>query len=65
MVTASPDAIVNSDLTGIISMVSPAAVSMFGGNSDSDFLGRSVLDFIHPGDADRAHRNMIVTSNRW
>ena len=60
VVTASPDAIVNSDLTGIISMVSPAAVSMFGGNSDSDFLGRSVLDFIHPGDADRAHRNMIV-----
>ena len=59
IVTASPDAIVFSDLTGIITMIPPAAIAMFGGQSPDDFIGHNVLEFIHPDDAPVARQKMI------
>lgn len=58
VVTASPDAIAISDLNGVITMVSPAAVLMFGGRSPDDFIGHNVMEYIHPDDAPLAQKNM-------
>ena len=58
IVTASPDAIVFSDLQGVMTMVSPAAITMFGGTSPDDFIGQRVLAFIHPEDAPQAQKKM-------
>lgn len=58
VVTTSPDAIVISDPAGKMVMVSPAAIRMFGGRDADDFIGKSVLEFIHPDDADRARQKM-------
>ena len=35
---------------GVVSFLNPAAVSCFGGQGAEDFIGKSVLDFVHPDD---------------
>lgn len=59
ILNASPDDITITDLEGRILMVSPAAKSMFGYESDYEgFQGAYLLDFIVPEDADRARANI-------
>jgi PAS domain S-box-containing protein len=54
ILNASPDDITITDLEGRVTMVSPAAVRMFGYGRPEDLTGRSVFDFLVPGDRDRA-----------
>ena len=51
---ASPDAVVVSDLQGVIRQVSPAAVTMMGGTSEVQLQGRNIADFRDPDEAKRA-----------
>jgi|GEM_PF-790523 len=51
LVEQSPDGIVLHS-GGAIEFVNPAAVKMFGGQSLEDFLGRSVIDLVHPDSRD-------------
>ncbi|MFH0966314.1 MAG: PAS domain-containing sensor histidine kinase, partial [Methanobacteriota archaeon] len=59
VVTASPDAIAYSNLHGIMTMISPAGVKMFGSLTSQDFIGHHVLEFIHPDDAPQAQERML------
>ena len=55
---ASPDDITVADLEGRILLVSASAVSMLGCESEQDMLGRSMLDYLAPGDRERAQANV-------
>lgn len=60
ILSASPVNITITDLHGRILMISPAAIDMFGYNSDFDgFIGMQILDFIIPEDVERAQLNML------
>jgi len=54
IIKASPDGIAISDKQGTLDLISPSAVSMFGGNSENEFIGRNLLDFLHPEDVPKA-----------
>jgi PAS domain S-box-containing protein len=54
---ASPDAVTITDLKGMILLVSPMSMKMFGYATESDLLGHSIIDFIAPGDRERAISN--------
>ncbi|MBK8726538.1 MAG: PAS domain S-box protein [Holophagaceae bacterium] len=58
ILNASPDNITILDLEGLVQMVSPAALGMFGYERVEDMEGRPVLDFIAPADHLRA--NLIL-----
>ena len=45
---SSPDDITITDLDGRVILASPMACTMFGYESDSDIIGRNVIDFIAP-----------------
>jgi PAS domain S-box-containing protein len=55
---ASPDDITMTDMDGVIYVVSPAALTVFGSTQEDELLGRSVVDFIIPEDRDRARANI-------
>ncbi len=55
---ASPDDITVTDLEGRIQLVSPAAVSMLGHESEEEMLGRPMLDYLAPEDRQRAEANL-------
>jgi diguanylate cyclase (GGDEF)-like protein/PAS domain S-box-containing protein len=55
---ASPDAVVVSDLQGMVKHASLAAVSMMGVATQEEFVGRSIADFFDPTDAQRAHASI-------
>ena len=57
---ASPDAVVVSDLQGIIRHVSPVAVSMMGGATENQLLGRNIAEFRDPAEAQRAIANITA-----
>ena len=57
---ASPDAVVVSDLQGIIRHVSPVAVSMMGGATENQLLGRNIAEFRDPAEAQRAIANIAA-----
>jgi diguanylate cyclase (GGDEF)-like protein/PAS domain S-box-containing protein len=57
---ASPDAVVVSDLQGIIRHVSPVAVTMMGGATEAQLLGRNIADFRDPAEAQRAIANITT-----
>lgn len=48
IIDASPDVITITSMEGIILFNSPKAANMFGGESEKQFEGRSLLEFIHP-----------------
>lgn len=48
LVTASPDSIGVADLNGTIRFMSPSGVDLFGYESEQDFIGKHMLDFIVP-----------------
>jgi PAS domain S-box-containing protein len=60
LVEQAPDAIV-VHRGGPILLVNDAGVRMYGGRSRDDFIGRNVLEFVHPRDRDRAERRMKET----
>ena len=55
---ASPDDICITDLEGVINMVSPAALTMFGFEREEEILGQNIVSFIVPEDRDRAAKNL-------
>ena len=57
---ASPDAVVVSDLQGIIRHVSPVAVTMMGGATEHELLGRNIAEFRDPAEAQRAIANITA-----
>jgi diguanylate cyclase (GGDEF)-like protein/PAS domain S-box-containing protein len=57
---ASPDAVVVSDLQGIIRHVSPVAVTMMGGATENELLGRNIAEFRDPAEAQRAIANITA-----
>jgi PAS domain S-box-containing protein len=57
---ASPDDITITNLEGIISMVSPAALTIFGFKHEDDLVGHSITEFIAPDDRDRAAANIVL-----
>ena len=58
VIEASPDAIAISDLKGNITRVSPVAFTLFGGESENDVLGTSVLEWIAPEEHEKAIENI-------
>ena len=60
IIKASPDDITIADLEGRILMVSPAAVTMFGFDSEEQPLGLPITDFIVPEDRERAVTNLSI-----
>lgn len=54
ILNASPDDITVTDLEGRILMTSPAAMKMFRGEKEEQWLGRMVTDFLVPEDRERA-----------
>ena len=54
IIHASPDNITITDCEGHILVVSPVALSMFGGASEQAFDGHTILDFVVPEDRARA-----------
>jgi two-component system cell cycle sensor histidine kinase/response regulator CckA len=64
ILNASPDDITITDLNGIILMVSPAAVTMFGYDRAEEGCGRLVTDFIAPEDRARVLTNFTLKKTR-
>ena len=48
--TASPDALIITNLRAIIEYVSPATLKIFGYNRNDDLVGKNILDFIDEAD---------------
>ena len=59
---ASPDDITFTDLEGRIRVVSPAAVSMLGYEHADEMVGRLMIEFLAPGDRERAAANVELMS---
>ncbi len=57
ILNASPDSIAITDMEGRIVMVSPAALTMFG-HSQEELLGHLFIEFVFPGDRERASSNV-------
>ena len=57
LVELAPDAII-VHRGGPILMINDAGVRLYGGRSRDDFIGRNVLDFVHPRHRDKARRRM-------
>ncbi len=58
LVENSPDAIV-VHRGGPIVFINEAGVKLWGGRSRDDFIGRNVLDLVHPSDREMATRRML------
>jgi len=58
ILSASPEAITVTDLEGRIRLTSASAHAMFGYDRDEEAIGRSLLEFIAPEDAERAQTDM-------
>jgi diguanylate cyclase (GGDEF)-like protein/PAS domain S-box-containing protein len=54
VVEASPDAITIIDTQGLIGLISPAAINMFGLDSPEDAIGKHFLEFIAQEEHERA-----------
>jgi PAS domain S-box-containing protein len=59
ILTASPDNITITDLTGAIRMVSPKGLAMFGYEREEQLLGHPVVEFVAPEDRERAAANIL------
>jgi diguanylate cyclase (GGDEF)-like protein/PAS domain S-box-containing protein len=57
---ASPDAVVVSDLQGVIRHVSPVAVTMMGCVTEDQLVGRNIAEFRDPAEAQRAMANITA-----
>jgi len=61
LVRTSPDAVILTDLDGIITWVSQHALDLIGAERAEELVGRSALEFMMPEDHERAQRNMQKT----
>ncbi len=59
VVEASPDDITITDPQGIIQLISPAAMVMFGFNSANEAVGRLFLDYISPVEREQARQIIL------
>lgn len=57
VIEASPDVITITDLQGIIIFSSPNTVHLFGYDNPQIFIGKSIMDFIHPDNLPIAYEN--------
>ncbi|TFG62423.1 MAG: response regulator, partial [Spirochaetales bacterium] len=57
IINASPDGFILNDLTGIIAYASPKTAKMFGFKDSSGITGRSIYEFIVPGDRKKLTAN--------
>ena len=60
ILNASPDDITITDREGRIVMVSPMAIRMFGTETNQQYLGQPVIDFLVPEDRPRALAQMAL-----
>lgn len=58
ILNASPDGITILDVNGVIQMVSPAGVAMFGYEQEEELLGHNVVELISSEDRERAAANI-------
>ena len=58
LVSASPDGVTVTDLSGKAVFVSEKTVNLFGEDSQESILGRSILDWVAPEDRSRAIDNI-------
>lgn len=63
ILSASPDAILVTDLEGIIELVSPSALNLFEGDSEEELVGKSVFNFLVPQDVEKAQINQSLRLN--
>jgi PAS domain S-box-containing protein len=54
LISTSPDAITVANVAGIVVFASARAIQLFGHDSADEVLGRSVLDWVAPGQRERA-----------
>ena len=54
ILSASPDVIIITDLGGHVIAVSPIGLTMFGHKKDDSIEGRSIMEYLVPGERDRA-----------
>jgi len=57
---ASPDAVVVSDLQGVIQHVSPVTVTLMGGATEDQLVGRNIAEFRDQAEAQRALANITA-----
>ena len=60
ILNASPDYIVITDMNGQIRMLSPIGIPMFGYEREEEILGHNALEFIAPGDRERAAETLTL-----
>lgn len=58
LVETSPDAVVQTDLEGRVVALNRRALAFYGAEDASDIVGRSSMDFIEPGQRQRAGETM-------
>ena len=58
ILSASPDGVVVTDLTGKILMASPKILAMVGLEREEELLGKNHLDFLFPEERERARENI-------
>lgn len=63
ILNASPDAIIIVELNGTISMISQAALSLYGCSDESQLVGHNMFDFVAPTDRQRAFQNASLMPN--
>jgi PAS domain S-box-containing protein len=61
LVSASPDAITMTDLTGSIMFASSKAFAVFGHSMSEDLIGRSVMDWVASEERSKAQANIQYT----
>lgn len=65
VLNASPDAIIIVEMDGKISMVSPAAMLLYGCDADDKMIGLNMFSFISPLDRERAVKNASLMFNGY
>ncbi|HTS18789.1 MAG TPA: PAS domain-containing protein [Verrucomicrobiae bacterium] len=58
LISASPNAIVATDLTGVVAYASPSAAHIFGFSSHNEMVGEQILDCVAPHDLENAATNL-------
>jgi PAS domain S-box-containing protein len=61
LIAAVPDAVLELDAEGRICLANEGAVRLSGAAGEAELLGRNILEFVAPGDLDRARENLRLT----
>ena len=64
LISASPDAIVQTDMNAKIFMVNDVGVQLSGYSSAEEIIGQNILSFIIPEDRERANENLFWQPQR-